>query len=117
MSEPKEKTSPIKKIKIAFSRSPKQSTTKVPNLTEDFLNAKDTSMEDAYFSNPESRDNLSSNPGEHSMHLEERKKCTLENWKAEIERRIVGESALIDYAYDASDPLRTQAYGQGDGKK
>jgi len=120
MSEAKERLSPIKKVKAAFIKSPKSPTSAACEITpteEKAVTELSLRMEEIYFDDPRSRECLSVNPGDHLMHEQERKKCTAENWKAEIERRIVAGSKMVDHAYDDKNPFRRQAYGHGDGQK
>ena len=109
MSEARHTLSPIKKVKAALVKTPKSPTSPTSKKTVE--------IEDIYFDDPQSRVCLSINPGDHWQHEEERKKCTTENWKAEIERRIVAKAKMVDHAYDAKHPFRAQAYGHGDGQK
>jgi hypothetical protein len=76
-----------------------------------------TPIEEIYFDSPDSREALSDNPGDHPRHEAERKHCTAENWRAEIERRLVAGSQMVDHAYEERDVLRDRAYGHGDGLK
>lgn len=69
-----------------------------------------------YFQDPKSRECLSSNPGEYGKYRREQMECTVANYNAEIQRRHE-KSDMIDHAYDKSNPLRTRAYGHGDGQK
>ncbi|KIY01463.1 uncharacterized protein Z520_03015 [Fonsecaea multimorphosa CBS 102226] len=120
MPEPKDRLSPIKKVKAALVRSPIKSPTTTDRLNfaasgAEKLNSR--MMEDIYFTDPKSRESLSTNPGDTAKHLAERKRCTTDNWKAEIERRIVAESKMVDHAYGDQNPFRNQAYGHGDGQK
>ncbi|KIW35140.1 uncharacterized protein PV07_01855 [Cladophialophora immunda] len=119
MSDPKERLSPIKKVKAALVRSPRSPTSDKIGFADEGIPADvcDSQMEDIYFDDPKSRESLSSNPGDTAKHLAERKRCTTDNWKAEIERRIVAESKMVDHAYGAKNPFRNQAYGHGDGQK
>ncbi|OCT53880.1 hypothetical protein CLCR_11007 [Cladophialophora carrionii] len=113
--------SPITKVKAALvksSKSPPSSPSgelRVPN--EQRITDFDTRIEEIYFDDPKSRECLSVNPGDHPQHEEERRRCTTENWRAEIERRIVADSKMVDHAYGDAHPFRGQAYGHGDGQK
>ncbi|KIW73139.1 hypothetical protein PV04_01280 [Phialophora macrospora] len=111
--------SPIQKVKAALVKSPKSPPSSPPETpTEDpTIAAFDTRIEEIYFDDPKSRECLSVNPGDHPQHEEERKRCTTENWRAEIERRIVAHSKMVDHAYADAHPFRAQAYGHGDGQK
>jgi hypothetical protein len=113
--------SPIKKVKAALAKSPKSPpSSPSEDPTEDqriAVAAFDTRIEEIYFDDPKSRECLSINPGDHPQHKEERKRCTTENWRAEIERRIVTQSKMVDHAYADAHPFREQAYGHGDGQK
>ena len=120
MTEPKGRLSPIKKVKAAFVRSPTSPTlptSETIKFDEKAVTEPNSRMEDIYFDDPRSRESLSINPGDHPKHESERKLCTSENWKAEIERRILAESRMVDHAYDNKHPFRSQAYGHGDGQK
>ncbi len=120
MSEAKHTLSPIKKVKAALAKTSK-SPSSLPGQTNNIQQQRaievESQMEETYFHDPQSRECLSDNPGDHSHHEAERKQCTTENWQAEIERRIVAKSAMVDYAYEEKHPYREQAYGHGDGQK
>ncbi|EXJ64417.1 hypothetical protein A1O7_00753 [Cladophialophora yegresii CBS 114405] len=122
--------SPIKKVKAALEgvkspKSPPSSPSSGGGLPEDhqritvfdFNCDTRTRIEEIYFDDPKSRECLSVNPGDHPQHEQERKRCTAENWRAEIERRIVAQSKMVDHAYGDAHPFRAQAYGHGDGQK
>lgn len=86
-----------------------------PQPSDDSTMGMDNSrMEDTYFQDPSSRENLSSNPGEKGKHMEERRNCTSDNWHAELDRRSAN-CDTIDFAYPVGDPRRRQSYGLGDG--
>ncbi|EXJ85530.1 hypothetical protein A1O1_05894 [Capronia coronata CBS 617.96] len=76
----------------------------------------ESKIEKAYFSDPDSRLNLCTNPGDRAIHLFGRAQCSLSNYAAEIDRRIVGKSATRDFAYEPSDPMHERAYGHADGQ-
>lgn len=78
--------------------------------------APESRIESMYFADPALRLNLSSNPGDQSLHRSERGWCTMSNYAAEIDRRLVGSSAMRDFAYAPSEPLHEQAYGHADGE-
>ncbi|OAG35546.1 hypothetical protein AYO21_10285 [Fonsecaea monophora] len=124
MSHSKERISPIKKVKAALVRSPKSPSPMSGRI--DLGDSKcasaaagelDSRIEDIYFDDPKSRESLSTNPGDTAKHLAERKRCTTDNWKAEIERRIIADCKMVDHAYGDKNPFRNQAYGHGDGQK
>ncbi|EXJ70234.1 uncharacterized protein A1O5_06302 [Cladophialophora psammophila CBS 110553] len=101
MSEPKERISPIRKVKAAFAKSPKSPTSDRINFSDRISFADkctvtelNSRMEDIYFNDPKSRESLSTNPGDNAKHLAERQRCTTDNWKAEIERRIIAKSKM-----------------------
>ncbi|KAL2418157.1 hypothetical protein ABEF95_011462 [Exophiala dermatitidis] len=78
----------------------------------------ESNIEETYFATPISRLHLSSNPGfNRSSHLTDHRKCTMSNYAAEIDRRIVANSDMRDFAYDASDKLHRRAYGHADGER
>ncbi|EXJ92526.1 hypothetical protein A1O3_01078 [Capronia epimyces CBS 606.96] len=74
-------------------------------------------IEVAYFADPSSRLHLSSNPGEQGLHRAESARCSMANYVAEIDRRVVGNTAMRDFAYEQPDPLHSQAYGHADGQR
>ncbi|KIW88674.1 uncharacterized protein Z519_10720 [Cladophialophora bantiana CBS 173.52] len=118
MSKPKERLSPIRKVKAAFAKSPKSPTTdRIGFADKCTITELNSWMEDVYFNDPKSRESLSTNPGDNAKHLSERQRCTTDNWKAEIERRIIAKSKMVDHAYGDQNPFRNQAYGHGDGQK
>ncbi|OAP57531.1 hypothetical protein AYL99_08269 [Fonsecaea erecta] len=120
MLDPKDRLSPIKKVKAALVRSAIKSPTSASdkiNHAGERVSELNSCMEDIYFGDPKSRESLSSNPGDTAKHQAERKQCTTDNWKAEIERRIIAESKMVDHAYADQNPFRNQAYGHGDGQK
>jgi hypothetical protein len=73
-------------------------------------------MEDIYFHHPISRENLSTNPGDEGSHSRKRRTCTLQNWSAEIDRRLCGHCEMRDFAYQQTDARHATAYGSGDGE-
>ncbi|KAG9777907.1 hypothetical protein ABEF95_011320 [Exophiala dermatitidis] len=78
----------------------------------------ESNIEEAYFATPISRLNLSSNPGfNRSNHLANQKQCTMANYAAEIDRRIVANSDMRDFAYEPSDKFHRKAYGHPDGER
>lgn len=114
MSEPKEdeKRSPIKRAFGCLVRSPKPSTPEDSSAcTQENLDGSDTRMENEYFSDSQSRENLSTNPGDVGKHLLERSECTRQNHVAEIERRVWGKSDMRDWGYDNDNPLHVRSYG------
>ncbi|KAJ9609110.1 hypothetical protein H2200_006881 [Cladophialophora chaetospira] len=135
MTETKPTLSPIKKVKAVLALTPKsprspKSPIRVMTETIETNEMADTAkspkhavtevgtrMEETYFDSPQSRQSLSVNPGDQLYHQAERKRCTTENWRAEIERRILAKSMMVDHAYGEEHPLREQAYGHGDGQK
>ena len=120
MTEAKHTFSPIKKVKAALTKTPKSPTSPAAerdNSEHQRVIEIESRMEEIYFHDPQSRECLSDNPGDHFHHEAERRKCTTDNWKAEIERRTVAKSAMVDYAYGEKHPYREQAYGHGDGQK
>ncbi|EHY54693.1 hypothetical protein ABEF92_003651 [Exophiala dermatitidis] len=78
----------------------------------------ESNIEEAYFATPISRLNLSSNPGfNRSNHLANQKQCTMANYAAEVDRRIVANSDMRDFAYEPSDKFHRKAYGHPDGER
>ncbi|KIV80624.1 hypothetical protein PV11_08113 [Exophiala sideris] len=98
--------------------SPSPFLTALPELEHDFKhNRTRSSMEDMYFQDAPSRENLSTNPGECGKHLAQRFECTAMNYTAEIDRRIWGETDTQDFAYDEDHVNHWCAYGSGDGER
>ncbi|KEF58261.1 uncharacterized protein A1O9_06187 [Exophiala aquamarina CBS 119918] len=106
------KRSPIKRAFGCLVRSPKSSTPHNGTAcTQENLDGSDTRMENEYFSDSQSRENLSTNPGDAGKHLLERSECTRQNHVAEIERRVWGHSEMRDWGYTVDDPLHVRSYG------
>ncbi|KAI1628791.1 hypothetical protein EDD37DRAFT_20626 [Exophiala viscosa] len=100
--------------------SPSPILTALPDLDFDHdfgHNRTRSSMEDMYFQDAPSRENLSTNPGECGKHLAQRFQCTAMNYTAEIDRRIWGETDMQDFAYDEDDVQHWCTYGCGDGER
>jgi len=77
---------------------------------------KSSRIEDIYFTLPMSRENLSTNPGDEGSHSRKRRACTLQNWSAEIDRRLCGHCEMRDFAYKETEGRHAMAYGSGDGE-
>lgn len=106
------KRSPIKRAFGCLVRSPKLSIPDGgPACTQESLDGSDTRMENEYFSDSQSRENLSTNPGDAGKHRLERSECTRQNHVAEIERRVLGQSDMRDWGYKSDDPLHVRSYG------
>lgn len=107
-----DKRSPIKRAFGCLVRPPKSPTSDSrPACTRGSLDGSDTRMENEYFSDSQSRENLSTNPGDAGKHLLERSECTRQNHVAEIERRVLGKSDMRDWGYNIGDPLHARSYG------
>lgn len=106
-----DKRSPIKRAFGCLVRSPKSITDNRPACTQANLDGSDTRMENEYFSDSQSRENVSTNPGDVGKHLLERSECTRQNHVAEIERRVLGKSDMRDWGYNNDNPLHVRSYG------
>jgi len=114
MPEPKgdNKRSPIKRAFGCLARSPKSPALEGSTAdAQESLDGADTKMENEYFSDSQSRENLSSNPGDAGKHRLEQSECTRQNHVAEIERRVWGQCDMRDWGYKSDDPLHVRSYG------